>query len=108
MTDAFFGRCSAQARSRLASMEIGRPDSSHTASRGWKLGSSAKRSSSAHSSILRQAPRTRDPADDYLVSLGRESAVDAIISLDLDLLDAGLADPPDWTPRQPVELLSKE
>jgi hypothetical protein len=42
------------------------------------------------------------------VSLGRESAVDAIISLDLDLLDAGLADPPDWTPRQPVELLSKE
>jgi putative PIN family toxin of toxin-antitoxin system len=50
---------------------------------------------------------TRDPADDYLVSLGRESKVDAIISLDLDLLEAGLTDPPAWTPRQLVELLSK-
>lgn len=40
---------------------------------------------------------TRDPADDYLVSLGRQGNVDAIISLDLDLLEAGLADPPAWT-----------
>ena len=51
---------------------------------------------------------TRDPADDYLVSLGRQGNVDAIISLDLDLLEAGLADPPAWTPRQLVEMLSKE
>ncbi len=51
---------------------------------------------------------TRDPADDYLVSLGRESIVDAIVSLDLDLLEAGLIDPPAWTPLQLVELLSKE
>ena len=50
---------------------------------------------------------TRDPADDYLVSLGRQGNVDAIISLDLDLLEAGLADPPAWTPRQLVEMLSK-
>jgi putative PIN family toxin of toxin-antitoxin system len=50
---------------------------------------------------------TRDPGDDYLVALGRQEKVDAIISADLDLLDAGLSDPPAWTPRQLADTLTK-
>lgn len=34
---------------------------------------------------------TRDSQDDYLVALAHSSNVDAIVSLDRDLLDAGLA-----------------
>jgi len=48
---------------------------------------------------------TRDPADDYIVALARQEHVDAIVSVDLDLLDAGLQDLPVWTPRQLVEAL---
>lgn len=49
---------------------------------------------------------TRDPDDDYLVALARQENVDAIISVDLDLLDAGLTDPPIWTPRQLADTLT--
>ena len=42
---------------------------------------------------------TRDPDDDYLVALAREAQVDAIVSGDRDLLEAGLTNPPVWTPR---------
>lgn len=35
------------------------------------------------------APATRDPNDDYLVSLALEAGVDALVSLDRDLLDLG-------------------
>jgi putative PIN family toxin of toxin-antitoxin system len=42
---------------------------------------------------------TRDPADDYLVALARAAGAEAIVSGDRDLLEAGLADPPVWTPR---------
>lgn len=51
---------------------------------------------------------TRDPDDDYLVALGRSEGLDAIVSLDGDLLDAGLTDPPVWTPRQLIERLAGE
>jgi len=34
----------------------------------------------------------RDPADDYLVALAREAHADSLVSLDRDLLDAGLTD----------------
>ncbi len=50
---------------------------------------------------------TRDPADDYLVALGRTENVDAIVSLDLDLLEADLTDPQVWTPRELIEFLTK-
>ena len=48
---------------------------------------------------------TRDPHDDYLVALARREGVDAIVSGDRDLLDAGLEDPAVWTPRRLVEHL---
>jgi putative PIN family toxin of toxin-antitoxin system len=51
---------------------------------------------------------TRDPGDDYLVALARRESVDAIISGDLDLREAGLDDPPVWTPREASERLSGE
>lgn len=49
---------------------------------------------------------TRDPDDDYLVALGRREDVDAIVSVDLDLLDAGIDAPVVRTPRQIVDSLS--
>lgn len=49
---------------------------------------------------------TRDPGDDYIVALASGYDVDAIVSLDLDLLDAGLQDPPVWTPRQLADKLA--
>jgi uncharacterized protein len=45
-------------------------------------------------------PVTRDRRDDYLVALARQERVDAIVSGDRDLLDAGLDEPPVWSPRQ--------
>lgn len=48
---------------------------------------------------------TRDPDDDYLVALGRRERVDAIVSVDLDLLDAGIDTPVVRTPRQIVDSL---
>ena len=35
---------------------------------------------------------------DYLVALARSERLDAIVSDDRDLIDAGLADPAVWTP----------
>jgi putative PIN family toxin of toxin-antitoxin system len=49
---------------------------------------------------------TRDRKDDYLVALARREKVDAIVSGDRDLLDAGLATPLVWTPRQLAEELA--
>jgi len=43
---------------------------------------------------------TRDPKDDYLVALARQESVDAIVSGDGDLLDAGLGEPAVWSPRE--------
>jgi putative PIN family toxin of toxin-antitoxin system len=48
---------------------------------------------------------TRDPDDDYLVALARQERVDAIVSGDKDLLEAGLEDPPVWTPRECAQRL---
>ena len=45
----------------------------------------------------------RDPDDEYLVALARRSAVDFLVSLDLDLLEAPL---PDLTVIAPAEFLS--
>ena len=42
---------------------------------------------------------TRDRGDDYLVALASSERVDAIISGDRDLIDAGLSTPAVWTPR---------
>jgi uncharacterized protein len=50
---------------------------------------------------------TRDPDDDYLVALARQEKVDALVSVDLDLLDAGLTDPPVRTPRQLADRLTE-
>ncbi len=49
---------------------------------------------------------TRDREDDYIVALGRHQRVDAIVSGDRDLLDAGLEAPVVWTPRQLVDQLA--
>jgi putative PIN family toxin of toxin-antitoxin system len=51
-------------------------------------------------------PMTRDPGDDYLVALARQEHVDAIISGDLDLREAGFDDPQVWTPRQAANTIS--
>ena len=50
-----------------------------------------------------RAVATRDPKDDYLVALARGEGVDAIVSGDRDLLEAGLENPAVWTPRRLVE-----
>lgn len=50
---------------------------------------------------------TRDRKDDYLVALGRQEGVDAIVSGDHDMLDAELEAPPVWTPRQLVAQLAR-
>lgn len=49
----------------------------------------------------------RDPKDDYVVALARAEHVDAIVSGDRDLLEAGLDSPPVWTPRQLFDKLSE-
>jgi uncharacterized protein len=51
-------------------------------------------------------PSVRDPADDYLVALARAEQVAAIVSLDRDLLDAGLGDIPVEDPASFVARLS--
>jgi uncharacterized protein len=48
---------------------------------------------------------TRDRKDDYLVALACAERVDAIVSGDRDLIDAGLADPAVWTPRELADRL---
>jgi putative PIN family toxin of toxin-antitoxin system len=50
---------------------------------------------------------TRDRADDYLVALARSAGAAAIVSGDRDLLEAGLADPPVWTPRTCADWLAE-
>ena len=47
-------------------------------------------------------PILRDPDDDYLVYLARETGADAIVSGDADLTSEAL-DPPALTPRQALE-----
>lgn len=47
-----------------------------------------------------QPVATRDRKDDYLVALARKQGVEAIVSGDRDLIDAGLSEPAVWTPRQ--------
>lgn len=43
---------------------------------------------------------TRDPADDYLVALARAEEVDAIVSGDRDLIEAGIEHPPVQRPAE--------
>lgn len=43
---------------------------------------------------------TRDRNDDYLFALARQEQVDAIVSGDRDVIEAGVASPAVWTPRQ--------
>lgn len=50
-----------------------------------------------------QPPVTRDRGDDYLVALALSAGVDAIISGDRNLIDAGLSMPAVWTPRQTLD-----
>lgn len=49
----------------------------------------------------------RDPKDEYIVALARGQAVDAIVSGDRDLLEAGLDAPPVLTPRQLLDKLAE-
>lgn len=51
---------------------------------------------------------TRDPKDDYLVALASQEGVDAIVSGDGDLLEAGLETPAVWSPRQAAERIAAE
>jgi putative PIN family toxin of toxin-antitoxin system len=53
-------------------------------------------------------PVTRDRADDYLVALARKEGVDAVVSGDRDLLDAGLDAPPVWSPREATDRVIAE
>lgn len=50
---------------------------------------------------------TRDPADDYLVALARAEQVDAIVSGDRDLIEAGIEQPPVWTPAEAARRLAR-
>lgn len=52
-----------------------------------------------------QPAATRDPKDDYLVALARREGVDAIVSGDRDVIDAGLEELAVWTPRQLADQL---
>jgi len=54
-----------------------------------------------------QPAATRDRKDDYLVALARKEEVDALVSGDRDLIDAGLSTLSVWTPRQTVDQLSE-
>jgi putative PIN family toxin of toxin-antitoxin system len=49
---------------------------------------------------------TRDREDDYLVALAVQERVEAIVSGDRDLLDAGLESPAVWTPRELADRLA--
>ena len=51
---------------------------------------------------------TRDRADDYLVALARAAEAAAIVSGDRDLSEAGVSDPPVWTPRNCADRLRRE
>jgi putative PIN family toxin of toxin-antitoxin system len=53
-------------------------------------------------------PVTRDPKDDYLVALAGQEGVDAIVSGDGDLREAGLETPPVWSPRQAADRIAAE
>lgn len=50
------------------------------------------------------APATRDPDDDFLVALARSASVDLLVSVDRDLLAAGLKD---VTVVRPDELMNR-
>jgi len=50
---------------------------------------------------------TRDPNDDYLVALARLAKADAIVSVDLDLLEADLDGVAAYRPRAFLELLAE-
>ncbi len=52
-----------------------------------------------------QPAATRDRKDDYIVALARQEEVDAIVSGDRDLIEAGLSKPGVWTPRQLADRL---
>ena len=53
------------------------------------------------------AIRVRDPKDEYVVALARTERVDAIVTGDRDLLDAGLEELQILTPRQLLEMLTE-
>ena len=55
-----------------------------------------------------EARISRDPKDDYLLALARESAADAIVSGDADLLVLDDTEPPVVTPTTVVERLAAE
>ena len=55
---------------------------------------------------VEQPAVTRDRKVDYLVALARSEHIDAIVRGDRDLIDAGLADPAVWTPRQLADRLA--
>lgn len=54
-----------------------------------------------------EAEGVRDPKDEYLVALARAERVDAIVTGDRDLLEAGLEEPQILTPRQLLEMLGE-
>lgn len=49
----------------------------------------------------------RDPKDEYVVALARTERVDAIVTGDRDLLDAGLEELQILTPRQLLDMLAE-
>ena len=53
------------------------------------------------------AAGVRDPKDEYVVALARTERVDAIVTGDRDLLEAGLEEPQILTPRQLLDMLSE-
>jgi predicted nucleic acid-binding protein len=51
---------------------------------------------------------TRDRGDDYLVALALQERVDAIVSGDRNLLDAGVEALAVWSPRELADRLARE
>ena len=61
--------------------------------------------SRADPSVIQGA--TRDPGDDYLVALARESSADRLVSGDADLLELGVGDVRVVRPRQLLDELTE-
>ena len=72
------------------------------------VGSRARRHATIADDPVDVPALTRDPKDDYLVALALQERVDAIVSGDRDLLDAGLEAPPIWSPRQLADRITAQ
>ena len=73
--------------------------------RAWELIARIERQATVRPDPAPTPGVARDPADDYLVALARAEQVDAIVSGDRDLIEAGIEQPPVWVPAEALRLL---